>query len=275
VGIVALIVALAKHSDTLSNFLSSFQVAAPQFAGLLALGAVTAVVYSSSPLAALMLVIPLFGVYTSLRSALMLSVETKRAIEALALEVDQYHQYTAQHSTRVVEYSGRIARRMHLSEEQVEAITRAAQIHDLGKLNIWRGMLNKPSRLTEEEMQELRTHPTRGADLVSRFPDYRNGRGLILHHHERYDGNGYPSGLRGKEIPLGARIIAVADATDAMRSDRPYRKALTLAATVKELDGNRGRQFDPAIVDMMVEILEDEANASESHRELGQARATA
>lgn len=260
VGIVAGIVALARNSDSLGDFLAAFQVAAPQFAGLLALGLAGAAVYSESPVVASLLLIPLVGVYASLRSALTLRSETKQAIEALAAEVDRYHPYTARHSERVAQHAGQIARRMQLSEEQVENINRSARIHDLGKLNVWPAMLNKTGGLTEEERRELENHAARGADLVSRYPDYRNGRDLILCHHERYDGSGYPHGLKGDEIPLGARIIAVADAVDAMMSDRPYRAALSLAETMEELERNRGGQFDPMIVDVMLGILEGEAS---------------
>ncbi|MHB1161814.1 MAG: HD-GYP domain-containing protein [Chloroflexota bacterium] len=258
VGTVAAIVALARNSDSASDFLSAFKAAAPQFAGLLVLGLVGAEVYSASPAAAALLLIPVVGVYASLRSALTLRAETKRAIEALALEVDQYHPYTSQHSERVARYAARVAQGLQLSQEQVDTISRAAQIHDLGKLSIWPGMLNKLEGLTEEERRELRCHPARGAELVSRFPDYRNGKDLILHHHERYDGHGYPNGLKGDEIPLGARIIAVADAVDAMLSDRPYRKALSLEDTMRELERNRGGQFDPMVADVMLDILEGE-----------------
>ena len=261
VGLVAIMVALARSSDSLGGFLSAFRMAAPQFAGLLALGVVGATVYTSSPLSAVLLLVPLLGVYLSLRSSLTLQAETKRALEALASEVDHYHPYTAQHSQRVAEYAHKIATRMRLGAEQVEMITRAARIHDVGKLTVWREMLNKPGRLTEQEMDEIRTHPSRGADLVGSFPDYRNGRDLVLYHHERYDGRGYPSGLRGEEIPLGARIIAVADAVDAMLSDRPYRRALTLIETMNELEHNRGLQFDPTVAKVMLEILAEEAPA--------------
>jgi hypothetical protein len=256
VGIVAGMVAMARNSDSLANFISAFRAAAPQFAGLLALGTIAATVYSHSPLAAALLAIPLLGVYSSLRSTLNLRAETKQALEKLAAEVDQYHPYTAQHSERVAIYSARIAHKLQLSEEQQVNIQRAARIHDLGKLGIWKEMLNKPSKLTPEEVKELQTHPARGAELVSRFPDYRNGKDLILHHHERYDGHGYPDGLKGDEIPLGARIIAVADSADAMMSDRPYRKALTAAETIEELSRNSGKQFDPMVVNAMLEILE-------------------
>ncbi len=259
VGVVATMVALAKNSDSLSGFFSSFQRVAPEFGALLALGVVAAAVYEASPIAATLLLFPLLGVYASLRTTHSLKKETKQALEALALEVDRYHPYTAKHSERVAYYSSQIARRLRRSDEQIETITRAARIHDLGKLSIWKGMLNKPASLNQQELLEVHTHPSRGAELVSRFPDYRNGRDLILHHHERYDGKGYPDGLKGDQIPLGARIIAVADAVDAMLSDRSYRKALTIAETMKELERNSGKQFDPALVDVMLAILDAEA----------------
>lgn len=273
VGNVAVMVSLARNADTASSFLAAFQVALPQFAGLLALGVVTAVVYTSSPVAAMLLTIPLGGVYVSLKSSLAVQAETKHALETLAIQIDRYHPYTAEHSERVAAYSTKIARSMHLAEDQVETITRAAKIHDLGKLAIWRDMLNKPTALSDEERAELETHPARGADLVSGFADYRSGRDLILHHHERYDGHGYPKRLAGEEIPLGARIIAAADAADAMMSDRPYRKAMTVADAIRELERNRGKQFDPIVVDAILSILEKES-ASESHASLARAPMT-
>lgn len=258
VGNVAVMVSLARNSDTVSSYLTAFQTAAPQFVGLLAIGVVTAAVYAASPISTPLLTIPLVAAYFSLKSSLALRSETKNALEALAIQVDQYHPYTAEHSDRVARFSEKIARNLHLADDQVDAIVRAAQIHDLGKLAIWQEMLNKPTVLTEEERAQLQTHPARGAELVSRFSDYRNGRDFILHHHERYDGQGYPYGLKGDGIPLGARIIAVADSTDAMMSDRPYRKALTVDETMLELERNRGKQFDPMVVDVMLSILEKE-----------------
>ena len=260
VGNVAVMVSLARNSDSMASFLSAFQVAAAQFAGLMMLGIVAAAVYAASPVSAVLLLIPLSIAYFSLKSTLALRTETKHALETLAIQVDQYHPYTAKHSDRVALFAARIATTMHLADEQVEIITRTARIHDLGKLGIWREMLNKPSALTEAERAEMQTHPVRGAALVSGFADYRNGRDLILYHHERYDGRGYPNGLKGEEIPLGARIIAVADAADAMMSDRPYRKALTMAETMRELERNSGKQFDPSIVDVILWILAKEAS---------------
>ena len=203
VSIVAGMVVLAHKSDSLPHFLSAFQAATPQFAALLTLGVVAAAVYHASALTAALLILPLVAVYASMRSLLTLRAETEVALEALATEVDHYHPYTAQHSARVARYSVLICHALKLGDEQTEMIGQAARIHDVGKLSIWLGMLNKPSGLSSEEMAVLQTHSARGADLVSRFPDYRNGRDLILHHHERYDGKGYPSGLKGDEIPWG------------------------------------------------------------------------
>lgn len=260
IGSIAVMVSLARNADTVASFLSAFRVAAPQFVGLMALGLVAAMVYAVSAVAAGLLLIPLVAVYFSLKSTLALRAETKHALEVLAIQVDHYHPYTAEHSDRVARYASRIARRMCLAQDQVDMITRAARIHDLGKLGIWRDMLNKTAALTPEERAEIETHPARGAELVSQFADYRNGRDLILHHHERYDGTGYPNKLKGDEIPLGARIIAVADAADAMMSDRPYRKALGVPEVMRELEKNRGKQFDPEVVDVMLTILDMETS---------------
>jgi HD-GYP domain-containing protein (c-di-GMP phosphodiesterase class II) len=131
----------------------------------------------------------------------------------------------------------------------VDQIVQAARIHDLGKMGIANELLFKPGALSAEEVANFRQHPVIGAEVVSRFPQYEVGKELIVSHHEHFDGRGYPHGLKGQAIPLGARIIAVADAFDAMTSTRPYRHALSQAAALGELDRCSGSQFDPQVVD--------------------------
>ncbi len=170
-----------------------------------------------------------------------------RAAASLAKAVDARDAYTGSHSERVAEFAGRIARRLGAEEPQVELTRLAGSLHDLGKLAIPEEILRKPELLTEAERLVLERHPqigyrmleSLGVDPIAEW---------VLHHHERWDGEGYPNGLRGDEIPLGARIIFVADAFDAMTSERVYRQPLTPVDALNELERCAGTQFDPAIV---------------------------
>jgi len=143
----------------------------------------------------------------------------------------------------------RIARQMHLHESEVELIRLAARVHDLGKIAVPDEVLHKQGRLSDEEFAIMKKHPVTGAEILSKFPEYRKGRELVLAHHERVDGRGYPRGLERDQIPLGARVIAVADSWDAMTSDRPYRLAMDERVAMSELLRGRGIQWDTTVVD--------------------------
>jgi len=143
-----------------------------------------------------------------------------------------------------------IARELKLSAEDLDNVKRAALLHDVGKIyEEFAPLLRKEGKLTVEEMMTMRTHVVRSAQLVATAGRLRGAvEGMIRHHHENFDGTGYPDGLAGDEIPVGARIIMIADTIDAMTSDRPYRKAMSLARAVEELEKYAGRQFDPGLV---------------------------
>ncbi len=226
------------------------QVAALYVAGFLlkAIGA------ENAWLAAVMMV-PIGGVQLSLKRSMQLREQTVAAVESMADLVDRRDPYTFQHSRSVAEYAVRTARQMKLPEREIDLIGLAARVHDLGKIATPDAVLHKEGRLTEEEFAIMKKHPNDGAVILAKFPEYRRGRELVLAHHERIDGRGYPRGLRGEEIPLGARIIAVADAWDAMTSDRPYRKALSQDVALAELLRGRGNQWDGAAVDAFVATL--------------------
>ena len=157
--------------------------------------------------------------------------------------------YTALHSHRVGVIARVIAHELSLSKDQVAVITAAGMLHDIGKSNVSLSALLKPSALSDEEFNEIKKHPKLGADLIQSSPLLLDLLPGVLYHHERFDGTGYPFGLSGIEIPLEARIIAVADAYDAMTSDRVYRLALSHQAALQELQRCSGTQFDPKIVD--------------------------
>jgi putative two-component system response regulator len=156
--------------------------------------------------------------------------------------------YTRGHSDRVAEYTAMIGRAMGITGESFNNLVDGARLHDLGKIGIREIVLHKSSALTEEEYAHIKTHPGIGADIIGKMEAYRHLVPMIRHHHERFDGRGYPDGLAGKDIPLQARIIAVADAFDAMTSERPYRKTRSPNEALGEIREVAGTQLDPMVV---------------------------
>jgi HD-GYP domain-containing protein (c-di-GMP phosphodiesterase class II) len=144
---------------------------------------------------------------------------------------------------------------LSLDNEDIENIRKAALLHDLGKICVPDHILMKPDKLSDEEMDIIRKHPLDGAKILEAVEPIRDAKHIIRHHHEFFDGSGYPDGLKGEAIPLGARIIAVADAFGAMTTDRPYRKALSTVEAVNELKQFSGIQFDPHIVEIFISVL--------------------
>jgi len=162
---------------------------------------------------------------------------------------------TDKHMKDIAEYSVAISQRLDLDNEDIENIRKAALLHDLGKICVPDHILMKPDKLSDEEMDIIKKHPLDGAKILEAVEPIRDAKHIIRHHHEFFDGSGYPDGLRGEAIPLGARIIAVADAFGAMTTDRPYRNALSTGEAVKELEQFSGVQFDPHIVEIFISVL--------------------
>lgn len=158
-------------------------------------------------------------------------------------------------NSRSAWYAKRVATTVGLSQRDQELIELAGLLHDVGKLAIPDEILLKPGPLTEEEKAIVRQHPLVGRDILSRIPSLADAASIVLHHHEHFDGSGYPDGLRGEEIPIGSRIILVSDAFDAMTTHRVYRNALSLQTAVRELERCGGQQFDPQVVKAFVEIV--------------------
>ncbi|RLE10553.1 hypothetical protein DRJ00_01015 [Candidatus Aerophobetes bacterium] len=181
--------------------------------------------------------------------------EFVEALTVLAKLIEMRDSYTAGHSEKVSMWSEIVARKLGLSREEQEKIKLAARLHDIGKISIPDGILNKPAPLTEEEYAEIKKHAALGAGILSNIESLKEVSKIIRHHHEWYNGEGYPDGLTGEEIPLGSRIISVADAYQAMTSDRPYRKAFSKEKAIAELERGAGSQFDPKIVRIFIGIL--------------------
>lgn len=180
------------------------------------------------------------------------------AVTSLAAAVDAKDRYTSGHSERVARYALALGEALDVEREIRDRLKIAGLLHDLGKIGVPDQVLNKPGSLSRDERDQIEQHPSLGGDIVRRAPQLDALLPAILHHHERWDGKGYPSGLAGEEIPLIARIMGIADAFDAMTSDRPYRKALPVETAILELRTNAGTQFDPALVEAFIRSLSQE-----------------
>jgi putative nucleotidyltransferase with HDIG domain len=182
-------------------------------------------------------------------------------VYALAAAVDAKDHYTHGHSTTVMKYSMKIAEALGLSDDEVETIKFAGLLHDIGKIGISENIINKPGKLTNEEYTIIKMHPQLGANIISKIDSLKKLVPLVLSHHEWFNGSGYPLGLRGEEIMLGARIISVADAYSTMTSKRPYRDERSLDYAVKEMQKFSGQQFDPKVVNAFLKVLKEEEAA--------------
>jgi HD-GYP domain-containing protein (c-di-GMP phosphodiesterase class II) len=253
--LVATAVGLQLDMHPIGVWLANWRYDISEHAALYLLGMLTALVVHHYSWALLLTVLPLGIVYISLQRSVHLRLQTKEALEALADVVDMRDPYTFAHSKRVAEYAYELAKAMKLPPQEVELIASAARVHDLGKVGITEAVLNKPGRLDEQQWEQMRQHSHKGAQIVGRFPYYTDGRELILHHHERMDGRGYPDGVGGEQLSIGARIIAVADALDAMTTDRPYRKTLPLDVVLGEFKKGSGSQWDARVVEQLLSML--------------------
>jgi len=193
----------------------------------------------------------------------VLEQDALEAVETLNATVDARDPYTAGHSHRVQEIAVAVARELGIAGKDLDAIAHAGLFHDIGKLGVPDAILTKPAKLTEQEYALMKHHPADGANIVAKFGRLRAAVPLIRHHHERWDGKGYPDSLAGKQIPLGAAIVGLADAWDAMTTDRPYHRALHREEAEAELRVHRGTQFAPAVVDAFFRVLE-RSKAAES-----------
>ena len=193
---------------------------------------------------------------TKLSLALQQVQMGNETILAIAKTVDAKDVRTSQHSQRVSDYAVMIAEKYGFSEKELENLRKSALLHDIGKIGIPDAILNKPSRLTDEEYVIMKTHVTRGAEILKDFTLIEHAVDVARYHHERYDGRGYPDGLKGEEIPLYGRIIAIADAFDAMTANRVYRQKQDFDYVMDELKKGRGTQFDPELLDIFLDLIE-------------------
>jgi len=178
------------------------------------------------------------------------------AVQALADSLEARDPYTSGHSARVTDYAVRMAKTLDVSAPSIDTLRYACRLHDIGKLGISEAILHKSRELSEDEWAMIKEHPTKGERIVGSLGFLNRAQPIVRHHHERWDGTGYPDGLKGEEIPFLTRILTVADAYDAMTSQRPYRFAMSRKEALAELDVAASKQFDPAVVRQFVEVIE-------------------
>jgi HD-GYP domain-containing protein (c-di-GMP phosphodiesterase class II) len=222
--------------------------------GILAI--LIALIYALSPWYMILMLSPLFIVQISLREHMKLQRQAHLAFEKIAKIVSSRDPYTGIHSEEVAELAVKLAKVLNLPEKEIARIETAARVHDLGKIAVPDAILLKPGPLTEEEWKVMKQHPVVSAEILSGLEIYKDCVDIIRHEHEHWDGSGYPDGLKGEEIPLGSRIIAVADVWHALLSDRPYRKAYTKEEARKIMQEMAGKTLDPKLVEVFFKIVE-------------------
>lgn len=178
-------------------------------------------------------------------------------MESLRLAVDAKDSYTKNHSDRVSYYSVLLAQKLGLPEEEIEVIRDGGLFHDIGKIGIPDAILQKTAKLTDEEYDDIKNHPSIGSHILQPAKIFSKIIPMVKHHHERFDGRGYPGSLAGEDIPLSARIVAIADAFDAMTSDRSYRPRFTLIKALDEIERCKGAQFDPKLAELFIEAIKE------------------
>lgn len=265
-SLIAVAVSLATQQGFIAVWNQNFLWSAPSyFVGAGAAAIATWAVMTSGGWLAILASAPLYLTYRTYKVYLGRIDDERRhveemadlhlaTIEALALAIDAKDQTAQSHIRRVQVYATSIARGLGMSDTEIQGVKTAALLHDIGKLAVPEHILSKPGPLTQEEFQKIRVHPQVGAEIISAVPFPYPVAPLILSHHERWDGKGYPQGLKGEEIPLGARILSVVDYYDALTSDRPYHKAMTHEAALALLQQEAGRALDPAVVQMFVKM---------------------
>jgi putative nucleotidyltransferase with HDIG domain len=258
VFLVALAVAIATARNPIHLFVDTQRIVYLQFAALYLVGGLAAFGAVRWPWIPVLSIIPGVLVYHSLKQRIELRHEGMRAMERMAAEVDRRDPYTFQHSQRVSVYAHAIARKLGLTAAEIELVELAAKVHDVGKIRIPDSILLKPDKLTAEERRVMETHPRLGFDILKQSSEYAKLLDLVLSHHERYDGRGYPNGTEGRRLLLIAQVIPVADSLDAMTTARAYRRARSWQSAMEELRKGAGTQWNPQVVNAALAVLSQE-----------------
>lgn len=238
---------------------TTFSDTLPTYIALAPLGILLAVIYINiGALGLLLFLIPLLIARHSFKLYMDMKKVYLETIQALASAIEAKDPYTKGHSERVAKLAVAIAEELKMDNDLISNLHYAALLHDIGKIGIPEPILNKPCKLSEEEFAKIKVHPELGANIVKKVDFLLQASFFIRYHHERLSGSGYPEGLKGEEIPLGAQIIAVADVFDALTTDRPYRKAMTVEEALKEIEQASGVDFRPDVVRALKRVLEKE-----------------
>lgn len=236
----------------ISNIKGTF----PSSIAIGSMGIIIALAYISYGYGAVLL---FFGPLLLARYSFKLYIDMRNlyisTIQALNKTVEAKDPYTSGHASRVEEYAVELAEAYNLSYDSIQNIRTASILHDIGKIGVNDNILNKAAKLSQDEYQNIMRHPSIGADIISKVDFLKDITGIVKHHHERYDGKGYPDGLSGKDIPIEACVLTIADSYDAMTTDRPYRKALSTDEALEEIRKNAGTQFHPELANKFISLM--------------------
>lgn len=265
--LVTMVISLHQSTNPLGVWVTNFKLLTPHYLILAPLGlGIASIYYHIGVFGVVLFFLPLLLARYSFKLYMDMRENYLNTMETLIKTIEAKDTYTKGHSERVSYYSTEIGKKVGLSDVVLEQLSYLALLHDVGKVALSDTILNKNGKLLENEFNEVKKHSSIGAEIVKDIKLLKDEDNVILHHHERWDGRGYPKGLKGEEIPLLSRIIAVADSFDAMTSDRAYRGALTVEKAAREVINCSGSQFDPEIVDAFIECLPEvmpELNFSE------------
>ena len=253
-SLVGLIIALSEDRNPIQIWKTNFGWIFRHVITFVPITAIVILVYQLAPWTLGLLIIPILLVRYAYQLYLDMRETHISTLAALASALDAKDPYTHGHSYRVSRYALLIGEELGLPDQQMQALEYAALLHDLGKIGIDGEIIAKPGKLTPEEFEMMKTHPVKGAKIIERLRFLKEAADVVKYHHERMDGNGYPEGLRGEQIPLAARILHVCDTFDAMTSSRPYREALSVERALEELERYRGTQFDANVVDALLAL---------------------
>jgi putative nucleotidyltransferase with HDIG domain len=263
VGLLTICISLLGREKISHVFVKNFKWALPNYLALAPLGVLLSVIFIEVKIMGIILfLVPLLVARHSFKLYMNMKKVYFDTIQALVTAIEAKDPYTRGHSDRVAHYANLISNEMNLSEKYANSLNCAALLHDIGKIGVPEHILNKPGKLSEEEFEKVKTHPVLGATIVKKIDFMADSSLFIRYHHERQDGTGYPEGLIGDNIPLGAAILSVADAYDALTSDRPYRKAKSPEDAIEEIEKNSGTQFKPEVVRALKKALEKERDDS-------------
>ncbi|WP_422487069.1 HD-GYP domain-containing protein [Gudongella sp. DL1XJH-153] len=257
-SIISVYLSLNSELKFIETWISNIRGTFPSSLAVGSIGIIIALAYIGYGYGAVIL---FFGPLLLARYSFKLYIEMRNlylsTIQALNKTVEAKDPYTSGHANRVEKFAVDLAKAYHLPFTSIQNLKTASILHDIGKIGIHDEILNKASRLTKEEYQEIMRHPAIGAEIISKVDFLSDITTIVKHHHERYDGKGYPDGLSGDEIPIEAAILTIADSYDAMTTDRPYRQAMTPQKAIEELVNNAGTQFHPDLVKLFVSIMDN------------------